>query len=172
MNFDAESGRETEEEEKPVKLENPVSTNEANMSELESPLPQNHVNEVIAKVESAQHSNPPSSEIEESFRTTAEEESCRDLETNYKPDCRAAGSPKESNCFTSGENARQFCIADEKSRGSSPEKGFQQEGFRTPGEDSQASLAPGENSSAEIDNKPTYSGSTPPPGTERLRGNC
>ena len=170
FDFDAESGGETEEEEKPVKLENPVSTNEANMSELESPLPQNHVNEVIAKVESAQHSNPPSSEIEESFRTTAEEESCRDLETNYKPDCRAAGSPKENNCFTSGENARQFCIADEKSRGSSPEKGFQQEGFRTPGEDSQASLAPDENSSAEIDNKPTYSGSTPPPGTEDCEG--
>ena len=164
FDFDPESGGETGEEEKPVKLENPVPINEANMSELESPLPQNHVNEVIAKVEQAQHSNPSSLEIEEFFGAT--EESCRDLETNYKPDCRAAGPLKESNCFTSGENAQQFCVADEKSRGCPPEEGFQQEGFETPGEDSQASLAPGENSSVEINNKPTHSGSTPPPETE------
>ena len=170
LDLDLESGGETGEEEKPVKL---VSINEADMSEFETPLTQNHVNEVMAKVETAQHSNPPSPEIEESIRTT--EESCRSLETNYKPDC--SESPKESNCFTSGENTQQSCGADKKPQESSPAEGFQQEGSQVPqtlGEDSQASLAPGGNSSVEIDNKPTSSGSTPPE-TEDCEGtaeNC
>ena len=163
FDLDLESGVETGEEEKPVKLEHPVSINEADMSELETPLTQNHINEVTAKVETAQHSNPPSPEIEESIRTT--EESCRSLETNYKPDCSAAESPHESNCFTSGENTQQSCGADKNPQESSPAESFQQEGSQipqTPGEDSQASLAPAENSSVEVDSKPTHSGSIPP----------
>ena len=170
FDLDLESGVETGEEEKPVKLEHP----EADMSELETPMTQNHINEVIAKVETAQHSNPPSPEIEESIRTP---ESYRSPETNCKPDCSAAESPQESNCFTSGESTQQSRGAEEKPQESSPEEGLQQEDSQvpqTPGEDSQPSLAPGENISVEVDNKPTHSGSTPPE-TEDCEGtaeNC